>query len=940
LGLKTDGTVVAWGYNLDGQTNVPQGLNDVVAVSAGGFHSMALKSDGSVVTWGSDSNGQCNVPPAAQEGIRLISAGILHSLAVAQGDDYPAISSSPFILGLPNVELNHTVTVAHAVPAPEGGFSAIGLPPGLSLDPITGVISGVSSAARSSVLIRVETDQGMLTQNAWIGISEGLAPTSISLSPAAVWENSAEGVVVGTLSAEDPDEGDTHTFEWVDGEGSADNSWFRIEGDQLVMATQLSRDFEQDPSAFTIRIRARDASLNPVEQIISIGFIDDRTEDVDGDGLTEEEEEMHFTSDTTYDSDGDGFGDGFEISQGSLPNSHLSLPVEPIVMLWGQTSGMSVPPGTMGTVVSLAAGAAHCLALASDGEVTAWGENGHGESTVPSELPPAIAVDAGQLHSLALLEDGTVAAWGNNQVGQTDVPLGLTDVVAVSAGAFHNLALKGDGTLVAWGDDSEGQCEVPAGLSGVIAVAAGGFHSLALKSDGSVVAWGTDWEQISTVPGNLAGVVAIAAGGYHTLALKHDGTLVAWGWNDSGQCDIPIGLPAVDGISVGWQHNVARKADGSLVSWGRNSSGQADAPVEATHIQCFAAGWFHNIALRQTNGFPRFGDLSEFRSWPGESVSRAMPFLNASEITYSSMGLPAGLTMDPLTGQVTGTVLSGEKRAVRVSAETELGTFAEIVWFNTADGLPATQITLSSNLLMENSPEGTVIGTLSAIDPNLGDTHSFDLAYVPEGPDSFRFMVSGNQLLTRYALPLDFEAGPTITIRVIATDAGNNSFEQNFTLVLLDDRSEDADGDGVTEAMEEDVFGASDVVYTSFDSFDLDKDGVPGMVEYAFNMDPKAAGPPVRLVPGGGSTAGLPSITLVPAPGGGQRLRLEYIRRVGSILTYTPQFGTGLAAVNWQTAANPVQSFLIVPGWERCVVEDSQATSAASRRFGRVAVSW
>jgi hypothetical protein len=175
---------------------------------------------------------------------------------------------------------------------------------------------------------------------------------------------------------------------------------------------------------------------------------------------------------------------------------------------------------------------------------------------------------------------------------------------------------------------------------------------------------------------------------------------------------------------------------------------------------------------------------------------------------------------------------------------------------------------------------------------------------------------------------------------VITTDAGNNSFEQNLTLILVDDRSEDADGDGVTEAMEEDVFGSSDVVSTNFRTFDLDKDGVPGMVEYAFNMDPKVAGPPLRLVPGGGSTAGLPSITLVPAPGGGHRLRLEYIRRVGSIVTYTPQFGTGMAAANWQTAANPVQSVEIAPGLQRCVVEDSQSTSAASRRFGRVAVSW
>ncbi|HIG45586.1 MAG TPA: cell wall anchor protein, partial [candidate division Zixibacteria bacterium] len=42
LALKSNGTVVAWGYNNQGQTNVPQYLDDVTAIAAGGYHSMAL----------------------------------------------------------------------------------------------------------------------------------------------------------------------------------------------------------------------------------------------------------------------------------------------------------------------------------------------------------------------------------------------------------------------------------------------------------------------------------------------------------------------------------------------------------------------------------------------------------------------------------------------------------------------------------------------------------------------------------------------------------------------------------------------------------------------------------------------------------------------------------------------------------------------------------
>jgi len=48
LGVKSDGTVVAWGRNNDGQCNVPSPNADFVAVAAGNVHSLGLKSDGTV----------------------------------------------------------------------------------------------------------------------------------------------------------------------------------------------------------------------------------------------------------------------------------------------------------------------------------------------------------------------------------------------------------------------------------------------------------------------------------------------------------------------------------------------------------------------------------------------------------------------------------------------------------------------------------------------------------------------------------------------------------------------------------------------------------------------------------------------------------------------------------------------------------------------------
>jgi hypothetical protein len=61
---RSDGSVVAWGYNGNGQCNVPAlspGLS-YVEVAAGGGHTVARRSDGSVVAWGENRGGQTHVP--------------------------------------------------------------------------------------------------------------------------------------------------------------------------------------------------------------------------------------------------------------------------------------------------------------------------------------------------------------------------------------------------------------------------------------------------------------------------------------------------------------------------------------------------------------------------------------------------------------------------------------------------------------------------------------------------------------------------------------------------------------------------------------------------------------------------------------------------------------------------------------------------------------
>jgi hypothetical protein len=81
VALKSDGTVAAWGDNYDGQTTIPKGLTNVVAIAAGVSHTVALKSDGTVMAWGDNRFGQTTVPVGLTN-VVAIAAGVFHTVAL------------------------------------------------------------------------------------------------------------------------------------------------------------------------------------------------------------------------------------------------------------------------------------------------------------------------------------------------------------------------------------------------------------------------------------------------------------------------------------------------------------------------------------------------------------------------------------------------------------------------------------------------------------------------------------------------------------------------------------------------------------------------------------------------------------------------------------------------------------------------------------------
>jgi hypothetical protein len=158
----------------------------------------------------------------------------------------------------------------------------------------------------------------------------------------------------------------------------------------------------------------------------------------------------------------------------------------------GTTTDEWRPTRVLEDVVDVAAGAAHTLAVLSDGTVAGAGRNATGQlggpaspspTTIPSPVPQATGVrraSAGERHSLFLLGDGSVWSAGNNsfcELGDgTESPRSsivaaewFTDAVAVAAGQLGaSAALTQDGRVWTWGQNTSGQLGTGAPLNAYV----------------------------------------------------------------------------------------------------------------------------------------------------------------------------------------------------------------------------------------------------------------------------------------------------------------------------------------------------------------------------------------------------------------------------------------------------------------------------------------
>ncbi|MCK5041472.1 MAG: cadherin domain-containing protein, partial [Sphingomonadales bacterium] len=91
---------------------------------------------------------------------------------------------------------------------------------------------------------------------------------------------------------------------------------------------------------------------------------------------------------------------------------------------------------------------------------------------------------------------------------------------------------------------------------------------------------------------------------------------------------------------------------------------------------------------------------------------------------------------------------------------------------------PPVDIELANDSVDENAA-GAVVGALSVVDPDAGDTHTYVVS-------DARFEVVNGELKLVDGVSLDFEAEPSINIDVTATDENGLSFTETMTVNVLD----------------------------------------------------------------------------------------------------------------------------------------------------------
>ncbi|MFZ4763424.1 MAG: immunoglobulin domain-containing protein, partial [Roseimicrobium sp.] len=590
LALREDGTVVAWGANNHGQTEVPPGLDEVVQVTAAMGWSLARQRNGTLVQWGAQQTASAGgpplvptlPPPGAYRSIRAAGSG----MAFALRDDGAMEAWLPLTPAL-------TVYSGRLMPPPEvrevldfgdrwnGGLARY-LKTALCRAAAPVMVQqpeSRSAFAGETVFLSVEATGRPLPAYQWFkGTAEVPGATTAELKVTNFTSADAGSYTVkvtnlhgevtsahAVLSLASGPEittqpqnaalrpgGSTTLSVTASGSGALTHRWFkngRVIPGAASSTLAIPSGLPVDAGVYQAEIT--DANGTRRSHLVRVGEGCSPTGWHDGASASYLEAVQHSPGEVFLAlSEGEGW-------LGIGADGKLGWFYERVS--FGESSGyapspLSFPsPSESLQVVSAAARDGLAVAVDRAGTISAWESStfpycvttlsiGSTASScspykiqrplsVPAIAHGAIAVSiSAEGEALALRADGRVISWSVFSNALTSVPTTLSaHVIAISSGKDHHLALKDDGTVIAWGDNAEGEGTVPTGLANVTGIAALEDASFAILADGAVVAWGDNSMGETDVPAALTGVASIRGARGTVLATKNDGTLVVWG---------------------------------------------------------------------------------------------------------------------------------------------------------------------------------------------------------------------------------------------------------------------------------------------------------------------------------------------------------------------------------------------------------------------------
>ena len=624
LALKRDHTLIGWGDNSLGQIAVPSDLTNVVAVAAGSVHSLALRADGTVAAWGANNCGQTNVPLGLR-GVVAVAAGLCHSLVLkadgsvlawgAFADTNVPPGTSNIVAIAANGQCSFALSESRTIIGWGSTYSQLKPPAGLSniVDLAVGSVDGM--ALKSDGAVSIWTTAGY-----W----QPFVPPNLTNVVAIA----ASGYQAMVLAGEGPPTlitpllsqvalGQTRVQYHARATGARPVSYqWRRNGTNLLDATNSDLTLPavqlDDAGAYSVLASNRLGTSTSLEALLTVvpGVINISSRNQirwQGEGVT-----LSATVQTNLPANYQWLFNGTPLpgaTNASLTLADLALD----------------QAGSYSLSASNAFGVVESRALTLQvRQVALWGFSGYGLTNPPSGLTNLIAVAAGGARTLALKADGTAVGWGDDSHCERTPPPGLSNLVAVAAGGTHSLALQANGMVVGWGANDKGQTAIPDGLTNAVAISAGYSHSLASRADGTVVAWGEDLHGQTEVPPGLWNVVAIAAGYYHNLALTADGAVVGWGDDDQGQASIPSDLSNVVAIAAGGFHSLALKSDGTVRAWGDNANNEGNVPAGLSNVCAIASGRAHNMAMRNDGSVVAWGAPGYGRTIVPPGLTRAV----------------------------------------------------------------------------------------------------------------------------------------------------------------------------------------------------------------------------------------------------------------------------------------------------------------------------